>query len=338
MDIEFHYWMTALIANRAGFSKEQSSTIAYCSQYVDDNDVCLEIENRDNNKDVYCNFISQTMNILKPKTDLMRIYPIFHFVPGEPDAYSARRRDGKMHILNTTPNNEIANAMLEAAFKAGEDSRLYRIGVATHTYVDTWAHQNFVGYYDFFNNIGLDPKPDIGHSDAEHHPDWPAHRWNDERLLDKEVNNKHRILSASECLFKKYCDYLKTPDADEKWKALEKELIQLIGKVSTGSHNYDLDSRMSRYKEMTTPWLKEFDETEWFNEAIETHVKGLRDSKEDLRALFTIFKDKHYWRDAKNKDRYKWYKFQEAVKDHERLAIGLLGERFKNMGLDIAKF
>ena len=52
----------------------------------------------------YRNHFSQTMNILKPKDQLMRIYPIFHFVPGEPDAPSARRRDGKMHILNTTPS------------------------------------------------------------------------------------------------------------------------------------------------------------------------------------------------------------------------------------------
>ena len=335
MDIEFHYWVTGIIANRAGFSPQDAATIAYCSQYVDDNDVSLQIESRENGKS-YGNFVSQTMNILKPKTDLMRIYPIFHFVPGEPDAYSARRRDGKMHVLNTTPNNELANALLDEAFKSGNDVRLYRIGVATHAFADTWAHQNFVGYYDYFNNIGLDPKPDIGHSDAEHHPDWPAHRWDDNRLIDNEVNNKHRFLSASEALFHKYCDYLHTSDANQKWQALEKDLVFAIGKVTSGSHNQDVEQRISRYKELTTPWLKNFNEADWFNDAIETEVRGLRDSKEGIRAMFTIFKDKYHWRDGKNKDRYQWYKFQEAVKEHERFAIGLLRDRFNNMGLDIA--
>ena len=70
------------------------------------------------------------MDILKPKKTLMRIYPIFHFVPGDPMTESARRGDGKMHILNTTPDNDIANDMLSSAFKASTDSRPYRIGIA----------------------------------------------------------------------------------------------------------------------------------------------------------------------------------------------------------------
>ena len=38
MDIEFHYYMTFLIAGKAGFGEEDAFTIAYASQYVDDND------------------------------------------------------------------------------------------------------------------------------------------------------------------------------------------------------------------------------------------------------------------------------------------------------------
>ena len=37
MDIEFHYYMTFLIAGKAGFGKDDTATIAYSSQYVDDN-------------------------------------------------------------------------------------------------------------------------------------------------------------------------------------------------------------------------------------------------------------------------------------------------------------
>lgn len=206
MNTEFHYWLTGLIAKRAGFSDDEAATIAYASEYVDENDVSFRIKNSSGGE--YSNYISQTMNILKPKNKLLRIYPVFHFIPGEPNARSARRNDGKMHLLNTTPNSENANEIIEDAFKSHRDTRLYRIGIASHSYVDTWAHQNFVGWYDYFNNIGLDIKPDIGHADGEHHPDWISHRWIDNRLVESEVNNRSRFLAASEALFLKYCEYI----------------------------------------------------------------------------------------------------------------------------------
>ena len=189
MNTEFHYWITGLIAKESGFSEEDAKTIAYSSEYIDENDVNFVIKNRSDKKDTYSNFISQTMNILKPKNKLMKIYPVFHFIPGEPDAESALRKDGKMHLLNTTPNSGNANEIMDQAFKSTQDIMAYRIGIASHAFADTWAHQNFVGWYDYFNNIGLDPKPDIGHADAEHHPDYVSHRWVDNRLLEPDINN-----------------------------------------------------------------------------------------------------------------------------------------------------
>ena len=178
MDTEYHYWITGMLAYRAGFSEVDALTIAYASEYVDENDVNYTIVQR-RDKSKYRNYMSQTMKISKPKDSLMRIYPIFHFIPGDPAAVTARRRDGKMHLLNTTPNNENANAIIDAAFKAHEDTRLYRIGIASHSFVDTWAHQNFIGWYDDFNETDLKPLPAIGHAFAGHHPDWVNHLWVD---------------------------------------------------------------------------------------------------------------------------------------------------------------
>lgn len=168
MDTEFHYWLTGLIAKRAGFTDDEAQTIAYASEYVDRNDVGHTIRFRDSDREPYQHFISQTMNILKAQTKLMRIYPIFHFVPGDPLAKSAQRRDGKMHLLNTTPNSGHANEMIDEAFKAGDDTALYRIGIASHMYVDTWAHQNFVGglmrsiiWKETSNPISAMPMPNI---------------------------------------------------------------------------------------------------------------------------------------------------------------------------------
>ena len=107
MDIEFHYYMTFLIAAKAGFGPEDARIIAYSSQYVDDNDLIFEISK--DKAQYYRNYISQTMNILKPKSKLFRIYPLFHFIPGDPSFPGAYRRDGNLHWLNTTPDSKNAN-------------------------------------------------------------------------------------------------------------------------------------------------------------------------------------------------------------------------------------
>jgi len=196
---------------------------------VDENDVCLTIEDRSSG-DVYQNYISQTMNSLKPKQKPMRIYPVFHFVPGEPMCKSAFRCDGNMHLLNTTPGNEIADKLFDLAFKSSEDTRLYCIGIATHAYAGTWAHQNFVGWYDFFNDISLDVKPDIGHANAEHHPDWAAHRWENARLVNDQVDNTDRFLAAAKEIYAKYQDYNKQSGrkANAAWKTVSGQLLQAM--------------------------------------------------------------------------------------------------------------
>jgi len=337
MDTEFHYWMTAIIAERAGFSHEEARTIAYASEYVDENDVAITVAWPEKQKKPYRNFVSQTMNILKPRRQLMRIYPIFHFMPGDPLAAPARRRDGRLHLLNTTPDSENARHLFDAAFSSPEHFRLHRIGVTTHMYADTWAHQNFVGWYDSHNHIGLNLAPDIGHADAGHHPDWPGHRWEDHRLVVPEVDNRARFLAAAEAIFKRYCRYRRTrgdSDHSGRWPKLRQDLADAMGPAYSGDDNWYRDARMAAYKELA-PWLIDFDERDWFNAAIKTRVSGLRDPGEGIAALFTLFPDSYTFRDDVDCERTDWFCFQEAVKDHERMALELLTPIFSQMGVDI---
>ena len=340
MDIEFHYWITGIIAHVAGFTEDEAKIIAYSSQFVDENDVSLTVKDRSSGKE-YINFISQTMNILKPKPELMRIYPIFHFVPGDPAAHSARRRDGKMHLFNTTQYNEFANELLLAAFKSEEKFRLYRIGVATHAFADTWAHQNFTGWHDSFNVLGANLIPNIGHADALHHPDWVGHRWIDHRLVDGDINNNHRFLSAAETLFRQYSDYLSSEGRygegeRPRWDVVQQKLVEAMGPVCGGDENYGQKERVARYRKLA-PWLSEFDEMDWFNEAIETDVRGFQDAHDGLRSHLTIFKDEHYWREGVDQKTTHWRNFQTSVKQHEQFALGLLSPHFEQIGIDLSK-
>ena len=340
MDIEFHYWITGIIAREAGFDEEEAKIIAYSSQFVDENDVSITVNDRSTNKG-YRNFISQTLNILKPRSEILRIYPIYHFIPGNPEAQSARRRDGKMHFFNTTPNNEFANKIMEDAFGAEQGTRLYRIGIASHGYTDTWAHQNFIGWKESFNAVGFNPMPNIGHADAYHHPDWVGHRWEDERLVKGEINNNHRFMSAAKELFRHYCDYQVSLGRYSKkqkprWPKREKKLMAAMGEVSSGDENYGKEERISSYKQLA-PWLPDFDEADWFDAAIDTKVKGLRDSKGGILAGFTLFEDEYWWKQDADKKTKHWYRFQKAVKEHERFALKLLSPVFSQIGIDLGR-
>ena len=215
MDFEFHYYITGLIANRAGFSIEDSKTIAYASQFVDHNFMVYDVADGDKSTDeVYSNYISQTKDVFKPRLDMMRIHTLFHFVPGDPLAPSARRKDGHMHLLNTTPNSVLSQRMIAGALDTGN---LYRIGIASHTYVDTWAHQNFVGLNDSFNGFPGNMVPNLGHSDAFLYPDRVGRKWTDPRLLNTEIDNNERFILAAENLFYQYSRYL---NDEEDWLPL----------------------------------------------------------------------------------------------------------------------
>ena len=291
------------------------------------------------NKNIYKNYISQTYNIFKPENKLIRIYPIFHFIPGEPDAITARRKDKRTHLLNTTPNNEYANIIMDDSFKASDDTRLYRIGIASHAYIDTWAHQNFVGCFDDFNHIAIDPKPNIGHADAEAHPDWVAHIWNDDRLIKKQIYNSKRFIEAAENLFKKFCHYqLITNKIDNSNKLCNiiETLKSWQGREYKGIINKNHHKRIKKYL-THMKWLEKYNHTKWFYEAIDEKIRFFKDSHNGILKLLNLFKDIYYWKENIDIEKTHYYCFQEAVKDHQKLGLLILNDRFKKSGLNLRK-
>jgi len=330
MDIEFHYYVTYILAKEAKFDHKKASIIAHASQYVDDNSCIFKINKGKPNE--YQNYISQTMNITKPKKKLMRIYPFFHFIPGNPLAPTARRKDGAMHLLNTTPNSKIANALLDDALASGTGN-LYRIGIASHSYMDTWAHQNFLGDFDDFNSMqGLKEKlsPNIGHADAGHDPDIPGLVWKDRRLVteNRVVYNKQRFLDASRALYSKYRKALDKRIAKEtitsEWRSLRRKLANAIGDEAFEDSDDRREKRIDGYMKLTDG-LSKYDHEEWFKDSVETDVKGLPDFWDAI----TIFPDKHLWKTGYKQKH--WFRFQQAVKKHQEVAENLLLQHYKQI-------
>jgi hypothetical protein len=313
MDLEFHYYLTALVALRAGFTSDETAVLAYATQYTDDNTAVFAINK--GAEGAYSNYISQTSNILKAEKELMQIYPIFHFVPGnkeEIESDCALRRDGKFHVLNTIPDNGNARVLFKAAL---ETKNIYRIGIAAHMFADTFAHQNFVGYYESFNAMkGLLDKaiPDVGHADAKHDPDLPGLVWNDVRLTRKntEVSNKERFLAAAGRLFEEFRLY-KDPACPQETLARDKasvlsEIDAAIG--STGDHSRngaEKERRMAAYRSLLNGGIPEYDKRAWFDEAV---------ARKGILAPLGIWATYEWKPDYQDSH---WFKFQEAVKNHQ---------------------
>ena len=334
MNIEFHYYITYLIAARAGLRNDDLRVLAYSSQFTDDNKQGYKIKGPRRGQKIfrgryYHNLISQTMDIFKPHDDRLNVYPLFHFIPGEKMHPAAQREDGRIRPFNTTPNSRNANFIIDEAIASGN---LYMLGMASHAYVDTWAHQNFVGYKDLFNGMsGFINKalPDIGHADARHNPDWPALVWQDSRLSNPLVDNRVRFLDAAEHLFRKIRGFADASCSEAALlsdaRALRDDLDVAIGERD--DTNRLMDARIERYKNLATQpayggmEIPEYNRREWFNASVNTYRQvGVQ------RRVGSRHRISYRFRGAfQNSD---WFRFQQAVKNYVEIASGVLKESF----------
>jgi len=331
LDIEFHYYVTYLTALKAGFKREKAEIIATSAQLVDDN---VEINLIENQKgEIYKTYISQTANILKPKEELFRIYPIFHFIPGDPFAFSAQRKDGIMHLLNTTPDNDNARFLMESAL---DSNNLYRIGIAAHAYTDTWAHQNFTGYYSSFNGLsGVLEKvtPNIGHADAKHNPDLISNIWVDERLISAHqvVDNNSRFIEAVSHLLDYLADYNKNQIKDKKTFL---DRIKRIFSIK-GNKSYHRFKRINEYnklsKRLSDYEIPEYEKYKWFESSVDVF------NDENIFLPNLNYNEISYkWKDGEHK-KSPYYLFCEAIKGHQ-LAGEKIFEQEKYKGLELNKW
>ena len=335
MDIEFHYFMTHLIALRAGFQPEDAFKIAYASQYTDDNENVYKIEG---GSEPYFNLISQTMDITKPQEERLRIYPAFHFCPGTPKEMfeqSPSRRDGKYHLLTTIPDNSNAKKIFGNAMSS---RNLYRIGIGAHMYADTFCHRDFAGWKDEFNWTRLDGPvsglwsalgPAIGHALAMHAPDIPSLVWEDTRLTSKyrEKKNKEQILAAAGNIFDFFCKNTKPDNAETIKKRLLGDLGAAIGEEAETDSEDRVTARTDNYKTLLGGKYREYRKADWFNAAIDSQIDPHTVGTSNVTYDYT-------WKgDYLKSD---WFQFQEAVKAHQTVAFKVLDKTFEEMEADVA--
>lgn len=201
MNIEFHYYAIQILAREAGFDERTAFIMANASQELDASTMPAAFDAPRGILDV-----AVTQNYLFWDNSVSReIYLPFHFIPGRPEEAASARIDGRSNKYSVTPNSPAAKELLVAALR---DKDPYLIGIGLHSFADTWAHQNFCGLLDDWNDIGSTSMaaslPPAGHLQALSSPDEPDARWHDGRLVPEQslVVNRKRFSDAATKIFR----------------------------------------------------------------------------------------------------------------------------------------
>jgi len=153
MQIDFHHGVTYIVARLAGFEPPQADVIAHSAQYVDDATLDGTIEFA--NGAQYTRIASahkmldyKNMDALADHTSWLP----FHFLPGNlgeaaPTSFTDLTPDDYLARCVCKPDSFVARDMMQDVICRQERPyALHRLGIASHVYIDTWAHQGFVGY------------------------------------------------------------------------------------------------------------------------------------------------------------------------------------------------
>ena len=306
MDSEFHYYVNAIIARLAGFSDHTAQIIAYSAQFVDDN--CNSINILLNSKgSYYTNTISQTYNIMLTSIKLKQIYSCFHF---QPSATCFKK------FWITKADSKLSNKIIKEAMKS---SNPFMIGIASHAYADTFAHENFIGDADPYNNfINFASDISYGHLFFGELPDMIGIKWLDVRR-DKIVDNNKKFLKAAINLLAIYCYHnnVKKSIFQQKKRVLYSVLKKIFGQSKSYYAGVEskkitrINQYLELYYELFQSQLSIYKSNVWLDEA----------------ALYCS--RKRTWLAMHDLEKSHWYNFQNQIKDYKLLTLNVINTALK---------
>lgn len=311
MQKDFHYCAIKTLACKAGFSEPEAQIIAYASQYVDDAVEYLKFTiaglpaklikqwHKEGYDRIDADGLDPTCTAHKgirflagvKKDTQFKVYLPFHFVPHE--KYSG----AGAYVFTVVPDSgimrewlaEITTAVKKTAAKADlkEQYRsLIRLGIALHSYADTWSHQKFSGRHsakdndierirlfqdDSWESLPLATEiiwnllPDIGHAEAGDFPDRTNLVWryeHDYSGIEIQRDNTSIALDAAYTIYSLLCGITGKRISD--WKSFSNNLRQCFT-LPTNS----MKEKFKTFKELFAPLDYAYDEDEWRNLALE---------------------------------------------------------------------
>ena len=152
MKIDLHFYGTYAIARLAGFEPTEAQIIATAAQFVDD----ATDNNSEKNSSGEMLFSIATAHHLKDAGSNSFFHPEIHRLIWVPfHFYPGGRGDTLEEKLLCTKNSEIVNKMFDnhLAFDTEKPFYLHLLGVASHVYLDTFAHYGFSGICSTLNEV-----------------------------------------------------------------------------------------------------------------------------------------------------------------------------------------
>lgn len=281
MNICYHYYTIKTLAVKAGFSDEEAQQIAYYSQMVDDFHLSNHIVLREQPPAFFmennlawqindhewgmlpCATGIDFLKSLSPHYQEHTLVP-FHFIPPEDLAALKKRENSKRTDYRCVCAGErgdlLIHEIMDEAVQASKAERneknLMALGMALHTYADTYAHCHFSGLHGFENEAILKkaynrtakakeiPKaesdilralPPIGHAHVETAPDICFKHVqyqmktgkDDEFHLNVERDNAIFFSECSRAILDLLCQITGRPIWNNtEWKPLQETLIR----------------------------------------------------------------------------------------------------------------
>ena len=307
MNSIFHYYATNFIAQKAGFGIEDSEILAYSCTYVDSNvaplRLCLQsgIE--------YSTISTHHFGFWNPAQE-DDIWLPFHFFPGG---------STNIHSEVTLPNSAPVKELLVVALKS---RNLFRIGIALHTYADSWAHQGFVGRSNSINIISpRSPIPPIGHAQAGSLPDEWNTTWKDPRVNTGPVVNRLRFFEAAKMIYRYLCTYNHRSFADEIF--ILSELENVLGNTDKSQGPLKSDEELSLDFQILLG-VRPYNRGDWKSKVLGTNLEELSDKVEKQRDFADWIKNETLYRTAltsppiipagRDFEETNYYKWMEAAK------------------------
>ncbi len=283
MNINFHYFVVKTLCSAAGFEEPQAQTIAYYSQQVDDFSmhapVCVDAKPPAYLIDRhYARKLDDKLWLVLPHPtgiDFVRsleknyrhttLAP-FHFIPGK--TLSCIEEQGESQsAYRCIPGKEagaglirrIVSDAVEQVKRKPDENSLMQLGMALHTYADTYAHCHFSGLDGWENKAVIekvynestkkeempwvermffDKVPPIGHGEAGTAPDLCACRIDVRIQKDKNDtaisehisrDNREWFLQCAREILDILCDCRCVKRwEDEAWHALAERILEAM--------------------------------------------------------------------------------------------------------------
>ncbi len=309
MQLDVHYCAVKVLAHFSGFGDEDAQTIAFASQYVDDAtehkgilvthlpDALEEVLRSRNMLNAAGDFepvctAHKGIQFLSGLREAVqrKVYVPFHFIPGSP-------KEPLMPFdYRAVPGGQIVSQLLDHWLgQLGDEQQfggsvavLVGIGVALHSYADTWSHQCFSGRHNpewndiehisilkegemhplgILEQAELNALPAVGHGEAMNLPDLSHLTWQyeeDRTGAPHPRNNTDLFLQAAENIHGKLSQA--NGNGGKPW-------LEFSGRVRRCLEfpTESLEEKFLKWQEVFPEVRLEYDPNQWRQQALSGH-------------------------------------------------------------------